>query len=665
MKRLLLIAATLLSILHINAQSTGIIQGKITENSKAESLPFVNLILFQDSVQITGTQSDFDGNFMFRQLNPGIYEIRAASVGFAPIRLTGIIVVKNETKIVNVTMHPTSIEMKEFVVKSYRNKFIDKGNTAVRTINRKALSKMAIRSSKGVANNTAGVYSYDNGSSDLNIRGARAQGNYYYVEGMKTGGEADLATFSNESYATLTDNPYLDVINNPLSTFSVDVDKASYTNVRRFISQGYLPPADAVRIEEMVNYFSYDYPQPEGDVPFSISTEYTDCPWNPKHKLVHIGIQGKEIEMETAPSNNLVFLIDVSGSMNSSDKLGLLKTGLTLLVNQLRKEDRVAIVVYAGAAGLVLPSTSGADKSKIKSALHQLRAGGSTAGGEGIELAYKVAKRNFMADGNNRIILASDGDFNVGISSQDQLIKLIESKRNDDIFLTTLGFGTGNLQDAKMEQLADKGNGNYNYIDNALEAKKVFVTELGANLITIAKDVKVQVEFNPAHVKGYRLIGYVNRKLNEEDFNDDTKDAGEIGSGHNVTMMYEIIPAGSEEQVVNIDKLKYQKESPELAATSLETEVLTVKFRYKEPTGTTSMLIEEVLYDESVPFYETSENCRFSASVASFGMLLRKSDFKGDYDFENVIKLAKDAKGNDDDGSRSEFIQLVKMVAVL
>ena len=663
MKRLFLIAATLLSILSINAQSTSIIQGKITEYSKTEPMPFVNLILFQDSVQIIGTQSDFDGNFMFRQLKPGIYELRAASVGFAPIRLSGIIVVKNETKVVNVTMNPTSIEMKEFVVKSYRNKIISQGNTAVRTINKSDYKKMARRSKKGVAQNTAGVYSSDNGSGNLNIRGARAESGQYYIDGMKVvGSQAPLGT---ENYATVTDNPYLDVISNPLSTFSIDVDKASYTNVRRFISQGYLPPADAVRIEEMVNYFSYDYPQPEGDVPFSISTEYTDCPWNPKHKLVHIGIQGKEIEMENAPSNNLVFLIDVSGSMSSDDKLGLLKTGLTLLVNQLRDEDRVAIVVYAGAAGLVLPSTSGRNKNEIKSALRNLRAGGSTAGGAGIELAYKVAKDNFIKKGNNRIILASDGDFNVGISSQDQLIKLIESKRDDDIFLTTLGFGTGNLQDAKMEQLADKGNGNYNYIDNALEAKKVFVTELGANLITIAKDVKVQVEFNPVHVKGYRLIGYVNRKLNDEDFNDDTKDAGEIGSGHNVTMMYEIIPAGSDEEVVNIDKLKYQKDSPEVATTSLDTEVLTVKFRYKEPKGTTSMLIEEVLYDESVPFYETSENCRFSASVASFGMLLRQSDFKGDYDYQNVIKLAKNAKGDDDDGSRSEFIQLVKMVAVL
>jgi Ca-activated chloride channel family protein len=663
MKRLLLIAATLLSILYVEAQSTGIIQGKITENSKAEPLPFVSLILFQDSIQVMSAQSDFDGNFIFKPLKPGVYELRAASVGFAPIRLTGIIVLKNETKVVNVIMNPTSIEMKEFVVKSYRNKLIDKGNTAVIKVNQSDYRKMARRSKKGVAKNTAGVYSYDNGSSNLNIRGARTEANAYYIDGMKViGSQAPLGT---ENYATVTDNPYLDVISNPLSTFSIDVDKASYTNVRRFITQGYLPPADAVRIEEMVNYFSYDYPQPEGDVPFSISTEYTDCPWNPKHKLVHIGIQGKEIEMETAPSNNLVFLIDVSGSMNSSDKLGLLKTGLSLLVDQLRKEDRVAIVVYAGAAGLVLPSTSGADKRKIKSALNNLRAGGSTAGGAGIELAYKVAKRHFIEKGNNRIILASDGDFNVGISSQDQLIKLIESKRNDDIFLTTLGFGTGNLQDAKMEQLADKGNGNYNYIDNALEAKKVFVTELGANLITIAKDVKVQVEFNPAHVKGYRLIGYVNRKLNDEDFNDDTKDAGEIGSGHNVTMMYEIIPAGSDEKIVDIDKLKYQTESPKVELAILGSEVLTVKFRYKEPKGTTSMLIEEVLYDESVPFYETSENCRFSASVASFGMLLRKSDFKGDYDYKSVIKLAKDAKGNDEDGSRSEFIQLVKMVAVL
>tara|TARA_R110002050_G_scaffold20348_1_gene57671 strand:+ start:58930 stop:60969 length:2040 start_codon:yes stop_codon:yes gene_type:complete len=679
MKRLFIIAATLLSILSINAQSTGSIQGKVTDHERLEPLPFVNLILFQDTVQVMAAQSDFDGNFTFTNVIPGTYDLGVSSVGFQPIKISGIIILKNETKFADVKMNSSCIEMKEFVMTRYKNKIIDKGNTVVKTtVSEEDFSNMAYRSAPGVAKNTAGVYSTDDGSNMLNIRGARSESNYYYIDGMKVLGSSNLPgsryynprtpNIQTEEYSAFEDNRFKKVSQNPLSTFSVDVDHASYTNVRRFITQGQLPPADAVRIEEMVNYFSYDYPQPEEGQPFSITSEYTDCPWDKNHKLVHIGIQGKEIEMENAPSNNLVFLIDVSGSMNSVDKLDLLKTGMNLLVNQLRKEDRVAIVVYAGAAGLVLPSTSGADKETILASISQLTAGGSTAGGAGINLAYQVAKANFITKGNNRIILATDGDFNVGVSRHSDLVSLIESKRNDDIFLSVLGFGTGNLRDATMEQLADKGNGNYNYIDNALEAKKVFVSELGGTLITIAKDVKVQVEFNPAHVKGYRLIGYVNRKLKDEDFNDDTKDAGEIGSGHTVTMLYEIIPANSEEDVFDIDALKYQNPSLDPAPAQmvdLAHEILTVKFRYKEPTGKKSKLISKVLYDTQVPLENASENCRFSASVASFGMLLRDSKYKGKMGYNSVIDLAKESKGKDEDGTRSEFIRLVEMVAVL
>lgn len=347
--------------------------------------------------------------------------------------------------------------------------------------------------------------------------------------------------FNTEEYGRITENEFLAAVNNPLSTFSIDVDTASYSNVRRFINQGQLPPADAVRIEELINYFKYKYPEPDGDEPFSISAELAACPWEPAHKLVHIGLQGKRIPLANAPANNLVFLIDTSGSMDSPDKLPLLKSAFKLLTDQLREQDRVAIVVYAGSAGLVLPSTSGSDKKTILSAIDKLEAGGSTAGGAGIDLAYEVARTSFIPSANNRVILATDGDFNVGVSSDGDLLRLIEREREAGVFLTVLGFGAGNIKDSKMELLADKGNGNYAYVDTIHEARKMLVSGLGGTLNTIAKDVKVQVEFNPANVQAYRLIGYENRLMRAEEFNDDKKDAGELGAGHSVTALYEII----------------------------------------------------------------------------------------------------------------------------
>ncbi len=445
---------------------------------------------------------------------------------------------------------------------------------------------------------------------------------------------------------------------------SIDVDKASYSNVRRFITQGNLPPADAIRVEEMINYFNYSYPQPKNADPFSITTEYTECAWNKNHNLIHIGIQGKEIKADKMPANNLVFLIDVSGSMMDANKLPLLKSGLRLLVDQLRPEDKVSLVVYAGAAGVVLPATSGNNKEKINEALEQLQAGGSTAGGEGILLAYKIAKENFITNGNNRIILATDGDFNIGASSDGEMVRLIEKKREEGVFLTVLGFGSGNYKDSKMEQLADKGNGNYAYIDNILEAKKVLVKEMGGTLLTIAKDVKIQIEFNPAKVKAYRLLGYENRLLNNEDFNDDKKDAGELGAGHTVTAIYEIIPANSTELVASVDPLKYQKPlSSDPKPTS--NEVMTIKFRYKEPKDSTSKLITKIMLDDKKSFTSVSENCKFSSAVAQFGMILRDSKFKGDADYKSVLALAKQSKGKDDDGHRAEFIRLVEMAGLL
>ncbi|MFN6569517.1 von Willebrand factor type A domain-containing protein [Dendronalium sp. ChiSLP03b] len=468
--------------------------------------------------------------------------------------------------------------------------------------------------------------------------------------------------FNTENYNRIEDNPFHRVSNDPLSTFSIDVDTASYSNVRRFVTQGELPPKDAVRIEELINYFTYNYPQPKGDRPFSVTTEVAAAPWNPQHKLVQVGLQGKRLESATLPPSNLVFLIDVSGSMDDPNKLPLVQQSLKLLVNKLRPEDRVSLVVYAGNAGLVLPATPGSQKSKILAAIDRLEAGGSTAGGQGIELAYKIAKQSFLKSGNNRVILATDGDFNVGVSSDADLTRLIEQKRDQGIFLTVLGFGTGNYKDGKMEQLADKGNGNYAYIDTLLEAKKVLVNDLRGTLFTIAKDVKIQVEFNPAKVQAYRLIGYENRLLQNQDFNDDKKDAGDIGAGHSVTALYEIIPIGTKSDVKlpKVDPLRYQR-SGVTAPDAAGNELMQVKLRYKLPKDSTSQLITQTIQDDDLRTDQIpSTNLRFAAAVATFGMVLRDSEYKGNANYDLVMKLATQAKGEDQEGYRGEFIRLVE-----
>ncbi len=462
-----------------------------------------------------------------------------------------------------------------------------------------------------------------------------------------------------EDYATIHENGFKKVLDNALSTFSIDVDAASYSNMRRFINNGQLPPKDAVRIEEMINYFDYEYENPTGRNPFSINTELARAPWNEQHLIAQIGLQGKKIELENLPASNIVFLLDVSGSMSAPNKLPLLKSAFKLLVNELRPQDKVSIVVYAGAAGVVLEPTDGNDKKKIMEALDKLQAGGSTAGGAGIQLAYKLAKEQFVEGGNNRVVLATDGDFNVGASSNASMERLIEEKRNEGVFLTVLGFGMGNYKDSKMEILADKGNGNYAYIDNMKEAKKVLVNEFGGTMFTIAKDVKIQVEFNPAVVQAYRLIGYENRLLNDEDFNDDKKDAGELGSGHTVTALYEIIPVGVESEFIkDIDPLKYQ--SNEQKVTSSTDELLTVKFRYKEPDGSKSKLITKVVENE---IRKSSNNLDWSMAVAGFGMLLRDSEYKNDLTYADVLRLAKSSKGEDGFGYRAEFIELVDLAS--
>ena len=467
--------------------------------------------------------------------------------------------------------------------------------------------------------------------------------------------------FNREGYDRIVENRFLKTSDNPLSTFSIDVDAASYSNVRRMLNDNQLPPAGAVRIEEMINYFTYTYPQPAGNDPFSINTEIAACPWKEEHQIVSIGLQGKKIPTKNLPPSNLTFLIDVSGSMESEDKLPLVKASLKLLAEQLRAQDKVSIAVYAGNAGLVLPPTDGTDKAIIKQALDRLEAGGSTAGGEGIRLAYKIAKENFIRNGNNRVILCTDGDFNVGMSSDDELERLIEEERKSGIFLTVLGFGTGNYQDAKMQKLADKGNGNHAYIDNLTEAKKVLVSEFGGTLFTIAKDVKLQVEFNPAKVQAYRLIGYENRMLAKEDFNNDKKDAGELGSGHIVTALYEIIPAGIKSQELDpVDSLRYQKNLNQKPETKFNEELINIKLRFKQPGSDVSKLLQHPVIDQNKSITDASDNLRFVSAVAQFGMLLRKSDYKGTSTYEKTAQLAAKTLQNDAEGYRKEFIELVK-----
>ncbi len=470
--------------------------------------------------------------------------------------------------------------------------------------------------------------------------------------------------FNTEAYDRIVDNRFLEVSQNPLSTFSIDVDTASYANIRRFLLGGTLPPKDAVRIEEMLNYFSSDYPVPSGQDPFSASVEVAQAPWESEHRLVRIGLKGKEIELEERPSSNLVFLLDVSGSMQPSNKLPLLKKAMRLLVDRLSENDRVAIVVYAGASGLVLPSTSCDQKEKILAALESLEAGGSTNGGSGIRLAYQTAVSSFISGGINRVILATDGDFNVGTTNQGDLTRLIEENAGSGVFLSVLGFGMGNYKDSTLEKLADMGNGNYAYIDDINEARKVLVDQINSTLVTIAKDVKIQIEFNPLQVSAYRLIGYENRLLSKEDFNDDSKDAGEIGAGHTVTALYEIVPSGKGIQIPGVDPLRYQAaiQTTQLAESG---ELLTLKLRYKQPDGQTSQLLEFPVRDSGKAYNQASQDFKFAAAVASFGMLLRDSPYKGNTTMSSVLELAEEGKGSDPHGYRGQFLELVNKARAL
>lgn len=616
------------STITLSSTGKGSILGKVTDKGSGNPLSSAKIFLYQGTNQVAVMTTDRNGNFTINGIPAGNYRIKAVKNGYTDHFEKDIIVTENQT--VNL---PIRLDRSAEVRRKIKTDKEKKGLTAADAL---STGQHSIASAAGKALGYS-VTEYD----------ARRADEVY-------------AQFNTESYDKVNENNFKVVVNNPLSTFSIDVDGASYSNVCRFLNNNTLPYKDAVRIEEMINYFDYTYPQPDNGNPFSVNLEAGDCPWNKDHKLVLIGIKGKEFRDNEIPKTNLVFLIDVSGSMQDPNKLPLIKQAFHILVKNLRPVDRVAIVVYAGAAGVVLESTPGSEKGKILAAIDLLEAGGSTAGGAGIRLAYQIAKQNYLQGGNNRVILATDGDFNIGASSDAEMTRLIEEKWNDGVFLSILGFGMGNYKDSKMEKIADAGNGNYYYVDNIMEAQKIFGEELWGTLFTIAKDVKIQVEFNPAKVKAYRLIGYENRLLNNEDFNDDHKDAGEIGAGHTVTALYEIVLSGSTESFNTVDPLEYQ-------ATNITggNGVMTVKLRYKEPADTTSKLIVAKVKDQDLHNANVSDNLRFASSVAEFGMLLRNSEHKGASGYDQVISMATASKGGDKYGYRQEFIKLAQIAELL
>ncbi|WP_396157655.1 von Willebrand factor type A domain-containing protein [Flavobacterium sp.] len=669
--KLISLAIAMLFCTVANAQNSSANQRTITGvvSDKIGPLPGANVVVKGTS---RNTQTNFDGK----------YHIKASkgeTLVFSFIGMNDTQVKVGDSKVINVTMKEDTMKLEEVVVQGYA-KSVSKSRTlaAMQTVSSKTVANRpnvnVIQSLKGqVAGSNITLGSSQPGSNKISviIRGDSSLSvdasnkNSIVQDPIINSGLYDE---NDEDYGMLIENVFESPKTAPFSTFSIDVDNASYTNIRRIINAGQKVPKDAVRVEEMVNFFKYQYPQPSDKHPFSITTEYSNCPWNKDTKLVRIGLQGKILPTDTLPASNLVFLIDVSGSMSDENKLPLVKESLKVLVSQLRDEDKISIVVYAGAAGMVLPTTSGSQKQTIIDALEKLQSGGSTAGGAGIQLAYKTATENFIKDGNNRVILATDGDFNVGASSDSDMQTLIEEKRKSGVFLTCLGFGMGNYKDSKMETLADKGNGNYAYIDNIQEANRFLGKEFKGSMFAIAKDVKIQIEFNPAHVKSYRLIGYENRKLNPEDFQNDAIDAGELGSGHTVTALYEIIPVGIKSKFyIEPTTLKYtntketEPSDSELAKqTKFNNELATVKFRYKKPDGDKSIEMIRVIEDQSTEMTDSSSDLKFSSAVAWFGLKLRDSKFITNKSMSDIKKLAKEGLAYDDQGYRAEFIRLME-----
>lgn len=609
---------------------------------KSGPIPGVNVVVKGTS---RGTQTDFDGKYTIKAT-------KGETLVFSFIGMNSVEKKIFDSIVINVQL-TDSVTLDEVVVQTNLGYLKESNSVADATVYQALSGRVAgvqIRhKDKGLKISIRGAVSVnDTTKREVNVIPDSIVNTGVYNE-------------NDEDYGTLIENVFESPKTAPLSTFSIDVDNASYTNIRRFINAGQKVPKDAVRVEEMVNFFKYQYPQPTDEHPFSITTEYSDCPWNKDTKLVRIGLQGKSIPTDNLPASNLVFLIDVSGSMSDMNKLPLVKESLKVLVKQLRDEDKIAIVVYAGAAGLVLPPTPGSEKQTIIDALDKLQSGGSTAGGAGIQLAYKTATDNFIKDGNNRVILATDGDFNVGASSDSDMQTLIEDKRKSGVFLTCLGYGMGNYKDSKMETLADKGNGNYAYIDNIQEANRFLGKEFKGSMFAIAKDVKIQIEFNPAHVASYRLIGYENRKLNPEDFKNDAIDAGELGSGHTVTALYEIIPVGVKSKFYNEPTdLKYTE--TKATATKFNDELATVKFRYKKPDGDKSIEMVRIIEDKSTTMSNSSNDLKFSSAVAWFGLKLRGSKFIARTSMSDIKKLAKEGLAYDDQGYRAEFIRLMDAV---
>ncbi len=678
MKRIIILVSLAIATLTASAQEK-FISGTVSDDSGP--LPGASIIVKGTT---TGTETDFDGNYAIKA-NVGDILVYTF-VGFAAQQKT---VGKDE--IIDVVLYADHC-LEEVVVTAYgtsrQKRSITASVSSISTIENTLQGKVSgvqitnnknvkIRGNSSISNKNQPLYIIDGVPVSANSKEFKKlnPSKIKKVSVLKnntaasiygnraTNGAIIISTkqndYESEAYKKIKENEFKHVSFSPLSTFSIDVDKASYSNIRRMLNNGESVPVDAVKIEEMINYFNYDYQQPVGEHPFAIETEVAFCPWEKDSKIIKIGLQGKKILNENIPPSNLVFLIDVSGSMSDANKLPMLKSAFKLLVNQLRDEDKVSIVVYAGAAGVVLKPTSGSNKTKIIEALEHLEAGGSTAGGEGIELAYKIAEKNFNKEGNNRVILATDGDFNVGDSSDDDMEELIKEKRKSGIFLTALGFGMGNYKDSKLEILADKGNGNHAYIDTMQEAKRVLVTEFGGTLFTIAKDVKIQVEFNPNKIEAYRLIGYENRLLADEDFKDDKKDAGELGSNHSVTAIYEIIPKGIKNKFLkDIDSLKYTDTTSE---DKFKDELVTIRFRYKKPKGSKSIEMIHIVKDEPIHFEQASADLRFASAVALFGMKLRSSKISEKISYNAIADIAQHAKGVDTYGYRSEFIRLVTM----
>lgn len=622
----------------LSAGNTGTIRGVVSDKETGDRLPGVNIIVEGTSI---GAATNADGEYILRAVPAGTYTISTSMIGYGKVTMKKFRVFADSTMALHFDLVAQDLGGEEVVVVAERP-LIEKDRTSSMFVYRPDDYK-----------SSSGGRTKSQGDASVSVRGGRLNEVGVVIDGFVQ--DELTSSFNTEEYDRIYENEFKSAFHHPLSTFSIDVDAASYTNTRRYLMNGSLPPKDAVRIEELINYFTYDYAGPTDEHPFAVHPELAECPWNPDHHLLRIGLQGRRVDPSAMPPGNLVFLIDVSGSMDQPNKLPLVVSAFRLLVTQLRAMDRVSIVVYAGAAGLALKPTAGDRKKEILDVLDRLSAGGSTAGGAGIQLAYRVAEENFIANGNNRVILATDGDFNIGVSSTSELVRMIEEKRDRGIFLSALGFGMGNYKDGRLEQLADKGNGNYAYIDHLAEARRVFVNQMSGTLLTIAKDVKLQIEFNPARVKAYRLIGYENRLLAAEDFHNDKKDAGELGAGHSVTALYEIVPAGAAVDLPVIDSLKYQTHR----LTSASADWLTLKLRYKMPQDTTSRLMASV-FDRPLST-RMSEEMALASAVAEWGMILRDSEFQGKASLKNLLSRARKSMSFDPDGYRSEFVRLVEI----